>query len=78
MGLFPNKDGTVNDLKFTYGLKYFSEWMKGEGIRKMRIKCMFKTLHFKNKNQKSGGTLALFEKDSYLLVSVCVCVKMQN
>jgi hypothetical protein len=30
---------------------------------------MFKTIHFKNKNQKSGGTLALFEKDSYQSVS---------
>jgi hypothetical protein len=28
----------------------------------------------KIKKQKSGGTLALFEKDSYLSVSVCVCV----
>jgi hypothetical protein len=28
----------------------------------------------KIKNQKSGGTLALFEKDSYLSVSQCVCV----
>ncbi len=29
----------------------------------------------KIKNQKSGGTLALFEKDSYLSVSVWVCEK---
>jgi hypothetical protein len=28
----------------------------------------------KIKSQKSGGTLALFEKDSYLSVSECVCV----
>jgi hypothetical protein len=28
--------------------------------------------HFKNKKQKSGGTLALFEKDSYLSVSQSV------
>ncbi len=25
MGLFPSKDGTVNDLKFTYRLKYFDQ-----------------------------------------------------
>jgi hypothetical protein len=29
----------------------------------------------KIKKQKSDGTLALFEKDSYLSVSVCVCEK---
>ncbi len=29
----------------------------------------------KIKKQKSGGTLALFEKDSYLSVSVWVCGK---
>jgi hypothetical protein len=31
--------------------------------------------NFKIKNQKSRGTLALFEKDSYLLVCVFVCVR---
>ena len=29
--------------------------------------------NLKIKNQKSGGTLALFEKDSCLSVSQCVC-----
>jgi hypothetical protein len=32
-------------------------------------------IHFKNKTQKSGGTLALFEKDSYLSVSESVSEK---
>jgi hypothetical protein len=35
-----------------------------------------KILTLKIKNQKSGGTLALFEKDSYL--SVSQSVKRQN
>jgi hypothetical protein len=38
-------------------------------------KSVYSVELFKNKNQKSGGTLALFEKDSYLSVSECVCEK---
>ena len=32
--------------------------------------------NLKIKKQKSGGTLALFEKDSYLSVSVCEKAKL--